>query len=301
MIKFADENMLGDLKGLFKECFDLDFYSPYGVFYITNIFKNYKPLIYFIDGKIVSMLTLIPLNLVSDNRAFYGFYIYGVGTLKEYRNKNIATKMLNWVEEYSRELNKDFNILIPANNNEFLHDFYSKRGFKTEVKQRIILLTKNEVLNSINDGDHVFNFKLDMENSLLKELRNKNYKCYSHFIEWNENELDIVKKEYSLPEGKHYILNFNRDQYAIIDLRDEKRLTIREYYILNNNMGSFFRTLLAHFPTYEFFEFTLPDSDYYSSSFSKNFITLDTAMVKFFEDKLFDCTKPFYFNFGLDT
>lgn len=301
MIKFADKNMLDDLKNIWKECFYLDFYSPYGVFYITNIFNNYKPLVYFVDGKIVSMLTLMPVSLTSGNKVFYGFYIYGVGTLKKYRNRNIATKMLNWVEEYSKKLSIDFNILIPANGNKNLHHFYFKRGFKINVKQRVILLTKNEVVNFITNADDVFDFELGMQSSLLKKLRAENYNDNLNFVAWGENELDIIKKEFTLPGEKQYILNFGNGRYTIVDLKNKLKLKIVEHNIKQNDMGCFLKTLLTNYPQYEFFEFTIPNSGYYYNGFNVDFFKLDKAMLKFLKKELVDYTKPFYFNFGLDT
>ena len=96
MIKFAEKNNLNELKPIWKECFSVDFYSPYGVFYICSIFQNYKTLVYVKNNKIVSMLTLLPAKLLINGQNYNGLYIWGVGTLKDYRNQNIASEMLSY-------------------------------------------------------------------------------------------------------------------------------------------------------------------------------------------------------------
>ncbi|MBP0979202.1 MAG: GNAT family N-acetyltransferase [Oscillospiraceae bacterium] len=305
MIRFATIDELSSLRLLFKECFDVEFFSPYGSFYITNIFSDYLPLVYIYNNKIVSMLTLIPVNF----KEFSGFYIWALGTLKDCRNKNIASKMLDFVFEYSKKSNIDFNILIPQNKD--LYNFYFNRGFKKYIKQKMILIDKKSLLRYVEASDKVLDFNKTDSIFNLKEYRKKNYNTID-FISWEEKELIKIQKEITLPGSENYILDFKDGQYAILDLREIKnnKIKIREFYIFDFNFGSFLKTLLDKYFFCEFFEFLLPVSDKYYNFFDldkEKYVLKNTAMLRIIDDKLdnelFDSfdSNEIYFNFGFDT
>lgn len=301
MIRFAQDDELDKLKPLFFECFDIKFYSPYGAFYITNIFKNYKTLAYIKDDKFVSMITLLPVKLLSGDKIFSGLYLFALGTLKDYRNLNIASEMLEYIYDYSKKNNIDFNLLIPEGYKEHLFNMYFKRGFKKNIKHKLVLLSKEEMNDFLDDDTYNLNFLIEDYNKDLKTMRYKNY-FFTDFIEWDEKELAVVQKEYSLPGGNHYFLNFDSGQYAILDLRDESKLKIREYNISDDNMKSFIKTLLDKYPSYKLFEFSLPVNNYYSKFFeNKKYEIKNIAMLRPINENFIFDEEKIYFNFGLDT
>ncbi len=330
MIKFATDENLDGLKLLFKDCFNLDFCSPYGFFYLTNIFKNYKPLIFLEDKKVVSMLTLIPLQLVTNVGVFSGFYIWGLGTLKDFRNQNLATQMLNFVSDYSKKLNKDFNLLIPEAGKNYLYDFYFKKGFKTDInhkillveKQRVVEFLKSQEISEINLNVRFFTVE---DSEKLKKIRRRNFLTVDSkigYLEWGNSELEIVQKELSLPGSNHYIVGFDDDQYCVLDLRDKKVLKIREMCVKKQFIGNFFEFIFKTYSGFDFFEFSFPNVvcddcglKFVSRCFDglnggKRCVEKKVAMFKQIPDNTLKNVEAssnikqfenLYFNFGLDT
>lgn len=303
MIRFATNDDLCDLKSLFRECFDLDFFSPYGSFYITNIFNNYRLLVYVYNKKIVSMLTLMPVSFNKNKKILNGFYIWAIGTLKEYRNKSIASQMLDFVFEYSKKTNNYFNILIPQDNNKSLYDFYFKRGFKLNIRQKIIYLNKRELFKYIKQDDDILSFEVTNNIPDLEKYRKENYKSVD-FISWKEQELIKIQKEIALPGSNNYILDFKDGQYAVLDFNKNKKIKIKEFYIFDYNFGRFIKTLLSEYCDFEFFEFLLPICDNYCNFFYKEKFEIENiAMIRVVNNKVskFFNNDRIYFKFGFDT
>lgn len=300
MIKFAEKNNLSQLKHIWKECFSVDFYSPYGVFYICNIFENYKPLIYIKNNKIVSMLTLLPAKLLINDKNYNGLYIWGVGTLKDYRNQNIASEMLLFVQNYSKKNNIDFNFLVPQNYEDKLYKFYFKRGFNLNSKHKIVLLSKTQMEGLSKNTVGSLKFEIGLSNDELMKLRCRNFSS-SSFIYWDQDELDKVQKEYSLPECKHVVFNLYEEQYAIIDFRDKHKLVIREMFINKVNFKKFVKTLLEIYKDYNLFEFSLPNNSKYFDFLNINFYYSKVAMIKQINNTFNIDEDKVYFNFALDT
>lgn len=300
MIKFAEKNNLNELQPIWKACFSVDFYSPYGVFYICSIFQNYKTLVYVKNNKIVSMLTLLPAKLLINGQNYNGLYIWGVGTLKDYRNQNITSEMLLFVQNYSKKNNIDFNFLVPQNYEDNLYKFYSKRGFNLNAKHKIVLLSKTQMEGLSKNTVESLKFDIGLSNSELMKLRLKNFSsCY--FIYWDEDELDKVQKEYSLPENKHIVFNFYEAQYAIIDFRNKHKLVIREMFINKVNFKKFVRTLLETYKDYNLFEFSLPNNSEYFDCLNIDFYYSKVAMIKQINNDFNMDEDKVYFNFELDT
>lgn len=111
------------------------------IIYFLNNCNNRKCLGLFIDGKLVSMLFLVECKYGSLN----GEYIYAVSTLKDYRKKGYATKLINCAKEKM----KDFLWLIPANLNLF--GYYKSFGFDTKLYSD--RKYKNSV--SFNENDEI--------------------------------------------------------------------------------------------------------------------------------------------------
>lgn len=318
MIRFARNDDLEKLRPIWKDCFLVDFYSPYGIFYIWFVFQKYKPLLYIENEKPVSMLTLYPIKMISNNKVYKGLYIWAVGTLKEYRQQNIATKMLSYVSEYSGQNGIDFNLIVPQGGSETLYNFYQKRGFNIDLKHKVLLLTKNQMRSFCEEETESLEFKNEVDSKNLKEMRERNFKNLD-FISWGPDELDVIQKEYSLPGGNHFVLDFGEGQYVILDLRDSLKMVIREVFVSRENLKKFINTLLSHYKDYEFFEFSLPTAKLPTAkllaselSDEENLKSLDfsfknVAMLKLINPEIISPEKSeidkdnLYFNFALDT
>lgn len=80
------------------------------------------------QGKILGMLTLLPCSYRVGGRQLPSMYLFAVGTLPEAQGKQVATRMLSWVDRFLPQQGIEVAILAPAT--ESLYSFYRKRGYE---------------------------------------------------------------------------------------------------------------------------------------------------------------------------
>ncbi len=93
------------------------------------------------NGKIVSMLFLIPTDIIIENAGFKAYYIYAAATDEGCRKQGIMSKLLAFAREYSEAAGIDFLFLHPANG--ALYNYYEKNGFCTAFYKRNAEVTRN--------------------------------------------------------------------------------------------------------------------------------------------------------------
>lgn len=103
------------------------------------------------NGKVVSMLFLIPADITVKNVSFKAFYIYAAATDENYRKQGIMSKLLDFSREYSEKAGFDFLFLHPANDG--LYNYYEKNGFCTAFYERNTEVTRN-MLEKTNFGNY---------------------------------------------------------------------------------------------------------------------------------------------------
>lgn len=111
------------------------------VFFVENS-KDCQCLAYYENGKICSMLFLVDCRIEGKSAK----YIYAACTLNEYKNRGIMTKLLEYVKKKYAKI-----VLIPAE--EWLIDYYMKRGFTNKVRLRDIVFSQcNEITEYLYEG-----------------------------------------------------------------------------------------------------------------------------------------------------
>lgn len=117
MIRFSNNADFPVMREIWDACFPED--KAFADIFFSKIYS--KALVYEQDGMVTSMLHLLPYTR-SDGADVT--YIYGVGTLPEYRRRGHSAALIN------ETLNTfDVCILIPGE--PWLFGFYEKFGFKT--------------------------------------------------------------------------------------------------------------------------------------------------------------------------
>ena len=113
-------NTLEQCRALYREAFGED-----DIEFETALFENCFKYCKWIEenGRIVSMLFLLPTVFKAEQQSIKGAYIYAAATLKEYRGNGYMSRLIE-------EIKGDFPLFLrPANDN--LINFYENLGFKT--------------------------------------------------------------------------------------------------------------------------------------------------------------------------
>ena len=311
-----DDSLLKNLEPVWIDAFNTRYIqrpSNFGNLYMSNIYPKYDLVAYIYNKKPISMLTLIPCYINNNGTKIEGYYVFAVGTKKEYQGQGLATDILKYAKEYAKKNNKLFCVLIPTEDEdkiEKLMNFYRNRNYE-DIYLREISLSKKDMEDLAKDSN-CMNYTLGIDAADLKKARFQNLSSNTIYIEWDETELQSIRQEYLRNHHKIYEeLWFEDNQYAIVDIgtdyksiKDEKwqKIRIEEFYIKDENKKMFLKTIMNRYPS-ENYIFSVPDSDIFSNSFEKEYSRKIFPMINFIDSpKSFtqQRQKPIYFKFGME-
>lgn len=246
MIQFADNTMVEQLKKIWKECFhDEDSYVD---FFFGEYFHDESTLVYLIDKKPVSMLTLMPAKLHEKNGVRKVYYVYAVATLPEAQGKGYSSKLLN----YANEITKNSTFLQPATKE--LENFYERNGYSSTIIRKMIRIKREQLALEEKTQMELKAATITTESKrfAIKELRSEDSSLYkkirdgrlsaTNYIEWEEYELDYAIKENAFTGGKTLLID---DSYIVMVREYEDVLYIREHTMPSNLIMELVRQLLT--------------------------------------------------------
>ena len=120
---FACREDIPDLREMWRQCFDTE--DAYSNFYFERRFVPEDTLIWRMDGKTVSMMTLMDVFVGGER----GYYIYAVATLPEFQHRGIYRELDRRADDVIRRRGGSFSCLVPANPGLF--PMYRKLGYDT--------------------------------------------------------------------------------------------------------------------------------------------------------------------------
>ncbi len=112
-------------------------------FFLENKYIPQNTVVCEENGKIISQLFLLEGDMQISGEDYPSYYLYAACTSKEHRGKGIMSKMLDFSRNLASGRGKYFICLMPAE--ESLYDYYSKFGYETVFKRKIINSTVNEL------------------------------------------------------------------------------------------------------------------------------------------------------------
>ncbi len=131
MIQFANKSTAPEVRSMWKTCFEDD--DRFMDLFFFRQYRDENTLIYSVDNKAVACLQMIPYSI-----RFYGevvpvYYLAGLCTLPQYRNKGYMGQLIRQSFAVMKERNVPLSILVPAE--EWLYDYYEKYGFETTFEE----------------------------------------------------------------------------------------------------------------------------------------------------------------------
>lgn len=132
-VVYADVEKDGEqIIKIWETCFGDE--EDYIRFYLEHRMTEENMLVYYEDGKAVSMASFLPVQYLRQGAYQDARYVYAVATLPEYRNRGFAGKIL----QFAREKYEEPLLLAPAE--ESLVRYYEGMGFQRafpETRHRI--------------------------------------------------------------------------------------------------------------------------------------------------------------------
>ena len=246
MIRFADNTMVTELKKIWKECFhDEDTYID---FFFNEYFNDKTTLVYLIEGKPVSMLTLMPARLHEKEEKRNIYYIYAVATLPEARGKGYSSLLL----DYANEITNNATFLQPATKE--LEQFYERNGYSSTINRKMIHIEKEQLEMAAKSQTELKAAAIlpKRKRFAIKELSEKDSGLYKkirdrrlsgeYYVEWEEPELAYAIKENAFTGGKTLLVD---EAYVVMVREYEDVLYIREHTMPGYMILDLARQLLA--------------------------------------------------------
>lgn len=218
MIRYATDQDVLDLKKIWKICFkDTDEFIN---LYFAYKYKNTNTIVYIDNNKVVASLYMIPytINFYSHEIPFY--YLSGLSTLPEYREKGYMSQLIYQAHEIMKERGISLSILIPAE--EWLYNYYSKFNYKKvfESSNEPVISIKN-ILDSATDFRSAYQYF----DSIYRAINLCVQKTYDDFIDIIKDlQLDDFPPKYNLSGmaciiDVKYLLSIYANFYSNINLK----------------------------------------------------------------------------------
>ena len=126
MIRYSKNDDKMSVLQLFKICFPGE--VNFADWFFSDVFQSENTLVYETDGKIIAALQTIPVELKYREKTYKSSYLYGVGTLPEYRGKGVMKELIDFTLEEEKKNLMDFAVLIVQS--QSLLNYYERFGFK---------------------------------------------------------------------------------------------------------------------------------------------------------------------------
>ena len=142
--------------------------------YLNTVFKEVFPFcrsyVYSLDGKIVSVASLMPMNFTYPDAEYIpkGFYLFGVATSPQHEGKKLAATLIGHAIRDITIEGYDFIFERPAN--QGLNNYYLKLGFSKSLP-KLPYRFKLDNLNGSTENNHRHYRVKTTPESILEEIR----------------------------------------------------------------------------------------------------------------------------------
>lgn len=126
MIRYAVVDEKQELLDIFNICFPGE--EDFSFWFFSEIYDYKNTIVYEDGGKIIAALQMLPVKLLCGGVSYSSAYLYGVGTLPEYRGNGIMAKLIDFSCAECMKKGIDYSILIVQTPS--LLDYYAGFGFQ---------------------------------------------------------------------------------------------------------------------------------------------------------------------------
>lgn len=274
MLRKCNSNDLPQILKLWNTVFDED--QNFTKWYFDNIFKPEYTIAAFENGKLISMLQMLPYELKNFGKVSY---IFGACTCPEHRGKGLMAKLIAFSEKLDREAGVTASILIPQEKSLF--NFYKRFGYEPYFKIHYKEYFKQ------NKIDHSYTFsEIDKKNITLLNQVYENSLSGTYFVLRDEDcwakQIDMFR---SLG-GNTFCVKDNDNLIAYAFVWNDDSIVIQELWGIDNYAKEIIaEELLNYYHADKLMEFCIYDTDMYEK---------DLGSIKFYDNQITD--KPYFMN-----
>lgn len=243
-IRFAEYSDIENLKQIWHLCFEDD--KAYIDFFYSNKFRPDQTVLLLENNVIAAMLTMLPLSLSAPNTGSLNLrMLYAIATHPGYQGKGLASKLINYCNDFLKEEKVNMSVLVPASKDLF--GFYYKLGYIDGfyIRESILSLEQiNGFENNTTDDCSIVPIDADeyniLRNNILKERAN---------IEYSDDDINYQKKLSMAVNADIYKIEIeNTVGCAVIERLSEDKIFIKEILLADIYLYSSLKHIANIFP-----------------------------------------------------
>ena len=212
-VVFANEMDNDAIIELWKQCFGDT--KEYVQLYLERRFTTENMLVIHEDGRLVSMASFLPVQVMLNNESTEARYVYAVATLPEYRKKGYAAEIIRYAyEKYQMPF-----ILQPAD--EKLEIYYKKLGFKKAFAG----YKENIEVTNVSESDK-WNVE-PIEAKEYKKIRDTHF-LREGFVFWDEYAIEYAMEENAFCGGEVWKVTKGEREEILMYRKEDSGLRIVE-------------------------------------------------------------------------
>lgn len=241
--RFAERSDIPVLKLMWQLCFGDE--ERYIDFYFNQYFHREKVLLLMEGDEIASMLTMVPVSLVSEKGESYeGAMLYAIATHPEFQNRGLAARLMAYSSEYLKEKNKDFSVLVPAEAS--LYGFYEKKGYQKAFYLREAMLEKSHIERRFDEMPALAIGEITAEEY---NIRRKAVLQGNPYLAYGNREAAYQKKLSQQYGGGLYSIDMGETQGCFLAERvDDYRVIIKELLLPEEFLAGAVRQIASMLP-----------------------------------------------------
>jgi ribosomal protein S18 acetylase RimI-like enzyme len=141
-IRLAQKGEISQQKEIWKLCFGDS--EQYIDSYFAARYKEAETLLMLEEGKIISMLTMLPNKIaIPNSQGFSSTMLYAIATHPQYQHRGYASQLIDFAHQYLNKRENHITVLVPAE--EQLFEYYRHLGYQDGFYIRETMLAWDKV------------------------------------------------------------------------------------------------------------------------------------------------------------
>lgn len=232
--------------------------------FLDKVFDSDRAFVATVDGKLCSMLFLLPCKICNKN----AHYLYAACTDVNFRKLGIMSRLIKFALNQAKDIGDSYSVLLPASDS--LYDFYLKFGYQKALRIKTCNIRATNIptvadIYSNSDFDYL-------------SCRNKYFDARCNFLKFPQNIVESAIDINSIYGGQTVVYN---NSYAIVSALYNGARTVTEFVANSAEKQALIEQIFANCPADNYnFRINIKDENF------KNCTTKDFGMILSLDNSL---------------
>jgi len=211
-----------------------------------------------LDGRIVSMLTMIPVEMIGETgERCKVSMLYAIATHPDFQKRGFADQLIDFSNQYLLSQQVSVTLLVPAG--EELFGFYAKRGYQDGFFVREAVLNRNEIETLAGRGSMDCSVT-PIEPSGYNRIRRKLLTGHS-YLDYRDEEVSFEKQLSRIYDADLFAIEIDgAEGCAYFERISQEQVIIKELLVPEKYLAAALMQISALIPSEKYIVRTPPHS-----------------------------------------